>query len=52
MVKGGYEVACFLDVCLDLFWHDIQREEGCMDGQSGAEGIHTPNSHRYVVGQA
>lgn len=39
----------FLGVCPDLFWRDI--EEG-MDGLSGAEGIHTPNSHRYAVGQA
>lgn len=49
IVNGGHEVTRFLGVCPDLSWHDIV--EG-MDGLSGAEGIHTPNSHRYVVGQA
>lgn len=49
IVNGGHEVTRFLGVCPDLSWHDIV--EG-MDGLSGAEGIHTPNSHRYAVGQA
>lgn len=48
-VNGGHEVTHFLGVCPDLSWHD--RVEG-MGGLSGAEGIHTPNSHRYAVGQA
>lgn len=49
IVNGGHEVTRFLGVCPDLSWRNI--EEG-MDGLSGAEGIHTPNSHGYVVGQA
>ena len=47
--KGGHEVARFLGECQGLCWHDIV--EG-MDGVSRAEGTHTPNSQRYVVGQA
>lgn len=47
--RWTYEVTRFLGLCPDLSWHDMV--EG-MDGLNGAEGTHTPNSHRYAVGQA
>lgn len=48
-MDGGHEVTRFLGFCPYWSWHELV--EG-MDGLSGTEGIHTPNSHGYTVGQA